>query len=193
MSEIDKDKFDFDKLTAAARLKIEAEEGKGALMSADTIHDVILKEEEAIESVSDAYRLASDQLAEQGRDIERKITQLKASRVAAELAWNNLPKKIAIGIAVLVGFAVGLGVMNLVAQNKRSILEVEIARLEAKAGFMQTAIKTWEDAAGFDIIQHRGKVAIRLQPGAKFKRYIPVAGANGAGNLWRVHEQWCGC
>lgn len=192
MSGIDKDKFDFDKLTATARLKIEAEEGKGAHKAADTkdglIHTVALKKAEALKAVSDAHSLASEQLAEQGREIERKITQLKVSRVAGELVWNNLPQKIAIGIAVLVGLAVGVGAMIVAAQNKRSSLEAEIARLEAKTGVMQAAIATWEETAGFDIIQHRGQVAIRLQPEAKFKRYAPVVGVIGAGNLWRVHE-----
>jgi|GEM_PF-5578216 len=156
MTGIDPNAFDFEKLAEAAREKIEAEEQQNASAMGNATNDVIqaidLKGAEAISRVSEAGAVASNLLMKQGREVESKINSLKASRVTAELVWNDLPRKMAIGLVVGVGIA------------------------------------EWREASGFEVVRYRDKVVMRLDEGAQIKRYVPVAGALTAGNLWRVQK-----
>ena len=133
-------------------------------------------------------REASEQLMEKLSHLEQRVNGLKASRVLAELAWNDLPKKITIGGAVFVGLVIGAALTVMTAASERRQVSFQAAFMQQQVDEMNASIAHWEDVAGFKLGDHRGKRVFILDDGYAFDDYVPPIGAMDARNLWQVVE-----
>ena len=107
----------------------------------------------------------------------------------AELAWNDLPKKITVGVAALVGLTFGAGLTVLIASTERSDAKLEAELAQRQAAELQQYVDHWRQTAGFELDQYRGDPVVRLEPGQEFVSFVPSVGARTAGNLWKINEE----
>lgn len=131
---------------------------------------------------------ASERMSEKLSSLEQRVNGLKASRVLAELAWNDLPKKIAIGGAVFIGLIVGAALTVMAAASERRQVSFQAEFMQQQVDEMNASITHWEDLAGFKLGDHRGKRVFILDDGYKFDDYVPPIGAINAPNLWQIVE-----
>jgi len=131
---------------------------------------------------------ASERLSEKLSSLERRVNGLKASRVLAELTWNDLPKKIAIGGAAFIGLIVGAALTVMTAASERRQVSFQAAFVQQQVDEMNASIAHWEDLAGFKLGDHYGKRVFILDNGYAFDDYVPPRDAINAPNLWQIVE-----
>ena len=188
------------KARAESSVKAVIEEQKEALTTLKV--DIIKAQQTAAAAINEANqaratltskielteREASERLSEKLSSLEQRINGLKASRVLAELAWNDLPKKITIGGAVFVGLVIGAALTVMTAASERRQVSFQAAFMQQQVDEMNASIAHWEDVAGFKLGDHRGKRVFILDDGYAFDDYVPPIGAMDAGNLWQIVE-----
>ena len=158
------------------------ETAKAAMADADRAGSSLTEKIEATENA------ASERMERKVLSLERRMTKLKTSRVFAELTWNDLPRKIAVGSAVFVGLIIGAALTVVTAASERRQIRFEEAFMQQRVTEMHASITHWEDVAGFKLGDHRGERVFILSEGYKFADYTPPIGAINAGNLWRIVE-----
>ncbi len=223
-------RFDFEKMLAAADVKL-TQEQTGHLHAAmdrviddveleakETARNVLAAELEAAQStrneafdslaalqaelkamqddvalgrqaIADERQAALGDIGLEAKVAASDVRKLRASRVAAELAWNDLPKKVAIGAAAFLGLIVGAGLTILAAASERRSINSQIDFAQMQVTQLQQYVEHWEQTAGFALGQYRGDPVVRLNPGQEFVRFVPPIGASTAGNLWKVEPE----
>lgn len=152
------------------------------------LDEVDTRQKQAITEIAQAAREQAADINAQGQQIENQIDKLKTTRVLAELAWNDLPKKIAIGMAAFTGLVVGAVFTILAAASAREEADLKAGFAQRQVVELQQYVEHWQQTAGFELGQYRGDPVVRLEPGQEFVRFVPTIGANTAGNLWKVRS-----
>ena len=158
------------------------ETAKAAMAAADQARASLAEKVEAAENA------ANERMEQQVSSLERRIAKLNTSRVFAELTWNDLPKKIAIGSAMIAGLIIGATLTVMTAASERRQILFQEAFMQQRVTEMQASITHWEDSAGFKLGDHRGERVFILNDGYAFEDYTPPIGAINAGNLWQIVE-----
>ena len=140
-------------------------------------------------NITIAEHEATTQLTQKINALERKIDSLRASRVIAELTWNDLPKKISIGGAAFAGLVVGAVLTIFTAASERRQINFQANVMRQQVVDMDASMAHWENTAGFKLGNYRGERVFILDDGQKFDDYTPVFGAIDAGNLWRIVQE----
>jgi len=151
--------------------------------------EIEVSQQNAVQKVSETGQTMASAIHNDGQKIETKLGQLKASRVMAELVWNDLPKKIVVGGAAFLGLFVGAVLTVLVAASERREVNLQVALAEREVTELKQYVSYWQQAAGFELGQYQGDPVVRLSPGQEFVRFVPPIGALTAGNLWKVRSK----
>lgn len=166
----------------AIRSEVQAAEAK-LKQRLSAIEDAEHQSTEVVAAAATSERKTIQQDAE---TVRQEIGKLKATRVMAELVWNELPKKIFIGLAVLVGLVIGSWLTVVAAASKRNSINQEIEVAQARLENLQTHLQYWYEAYGVEPTLYYGDPVFRLAEGMKFHTYTALYGPDRAGNLWHV-------
>lgn len=138
------------------------------------------------QAIASDRKLALEAIENEANSASSNLRTLKASRVTAELVWNDLPKKIIIGGTALAGLILGAALTVLVAAAERRSVNDQIDIAQRQVQNIRDQIQHWHDTTGFKLVVHHGKPAVRIDAGQEFKKYVPSRDAINAGNLWVV-------
>jgi len=151
--------------------------------------EVEVSQQNAVQKVVETGKAIASAINTDGQKVQTKLEQLKASRVMAELVWNDLPKKMVVGAAAFLGLLVGAVLTVLVAALEKREVDLQIAFVEREVTELRQFISYWRQTAGFEFGQYEGDRVVRLKLGQEFVRFVPPIGALTAGNLWKVRSR----